>query len=1669
MPTIIELVKDHSDRMSPETSLRELAARMLSRGVSSVIITDNGAAVGIVTESDLLRIMRRGGSPDQPAREAMSSPVHTVTANTDFREAYREAANLGIRRIVVTDQAGLPVGTVTESDFRKHLGPDFFMHLNSVDTLMETRFPRLPPDAALGDALTAMEAVRCSCAIVADGRKPLGILTERDVVRLFLRGEGAAPLGTVMTSPTITIDSDRPLAEAAQRMLDHDIRHLAVVDRGGHLVGLLSEHALMTPLKHELLDHAICERQALEQARDKLLEDTTRKERCQRALLDNFPFPVWLKDTESRFLSVNRAFSEAAECDQTDSLIGKNDLDLWPPALAEHYRADDRSVMASRQKKVFVEPIMVGHAAVWHETYKAPVVDDDGTLLGTVGFAQDISACKRAAEAMHLRNTALSALIGGDSLEKVLELIARSFEAEIPGWRCSVMLADNQGTSLHIGAAPSMPAAYHQAIDGLIIAPDSGSSGAAAALRQRVIVDNVFEHPNWVRYRDLAKAGDFSACWSEPVIGSRGQLLGTFTAYYRTPTNPAEVHLGLIAQAAQMTALVIEHGRNAQGLSSSLNTFRGIFDSIGEALFIQADDRCFLDANSSAEQLFGFPRSELLGQTHEFLVLPGLCDLPAIDNKINAALAGMPQVFETLARNARDQVFPIEVRLRTASYFGRTVVIASAVDISERKNAALRLEIEHDLAQSLATEPSRDVVMASVLKAMLRFPELSVGSAYLLHPDDSYQLLAHEGLSLEFLGNTLSFPASTPFARQAAGGKPVCMREADFDDQPGINPLEPAILRAEGLRSLVQLPILIDERTIACLVLGGKLSSCISQATLHSLEILGQTVGQTLQRLNALDESRRLQQNLSGIFDALSDFIFVLDGEGAILHHNRAVTETLGYDQNQLKGKPVLTVHPANLREQAEERMADIVAGRTCSCPLPILCANGTEIQIETRVTRGYWDGKPALIAVSQDISERLRAEERQRLAASVFDNAHEGIMITNEKGRIVEVNSTFTELTGYSRAEAIGQTPDLLKSGHHDAAFYSDMWNTIAQDGYWQGEIWNRKKSGEIFVEQLTVSAVRDRSGVISHYVAIFSDITVIKQHQQRLEHLAHFDALTQLPNRMLLGDRMQLAMAQTERSSKMLAVCYLDLDNFKPINDEFGHSVGDYLLIDVAQRLKTCVRAGDTVARLGGDEFVLLIANLEDLHECELAMGRIINALAQPFRVSQRQVSIAASIGVTLYPHDGADSDTLLRHADQAMYAAKQAGRNRYHLFDPENDRRARIRREEIGRIREALANNEFRLYFQPKVDMRQGTVVGAEALIRWQHPERGILLPASFLPVVEGTETAIEIGDWVINETLKQLDIWLSESGLRVSVSINIAGNHLQNPGFSQRLGELLTCYPAVFPSQIELEILETAALADVGTTAALFTECRNLGVSFALDDFGTGYSSLTYFRRLPADILKIDQSFVRDMLDNPDDLAIVEGVIGLTQAFRRSVIAEGVETVEHGLVLLLLGCDMAQGFGIARPMPAEELPTWIARFQPDELWNLGNAFNWSREDLPMLIAEVDHKRWTRSLHAYLDDTTGNAPPPATEHTTCRFARWYNSAGSQRYAAIEAFRAIPEIHARVHAIGRQLINLHQADDIPARDALRQEFCASSAELNERIQQTQAEVLISAQSRRR
>jgi len=563
---------------------------------------------------------------------------------------------------------------------------------------------------------------------------------------------------------------------------------------------------------------------------------------------------------------------------------------------------------------------------------------------------------------------------------------------------------------------------------------------------------------------------------------------------------------------------------------------------------------------------------------------------------------------------------------------------------------------------------------------------------------------------------------------------------------------------------------------------------------------------------------------------------------------------------------------------------------------------------------------------------ELVIKEQEQRLAASVFNHSHDGIIISNSDNQIIDVNTSFTRITGYQPTDILNKNPRFLQSGKQDKEFYQRMWNHLLKHNHWTGEFWNKHKDGHFFAVQTSISVIRNSLGGIDHFVAVFSDITLRKTHEQALKRIAYFDELTGLPNRTLLSDRMSQGIAQTQRSGKTMAVCFLDLDGFKQVNDTFGHEMGDKLLIEVTKRISSCLRKIDTLSRIGGDEFVLLLLDLNNENEFINSVERILDIVQQTFLIDNSTINISASLGVTLFPQNDNDADTLLRHADQAMYMAKQKGKNQYCLFDPHLNQQAFQHEQEINRIKQALTDNEFFLYYQPKVNLKNGQVLGFEALIRWQHPQKGLLLPADFLPIIENTDCMLEVSNWVIATALKQLNQWQQED-IKLTISINIAPCHLIQQDFVSQLQQHLAHYPNVSPEYLELEVLETAALDDVIRVSGIMKACVKLGVNFSLDDFGTGYSSLTYLRNLPARTLKIDQTFIRDMLVDPEDMAIVVGTIGLAKAFHREVIAEGVETVEHGRELIKIGCELAQGYGIAKPMPAEHINAWLQQWEID----------------------------------------------------------------------------------------------------------------------------------------
>ena len=562
------------------------------------------------------------------------------------------------------------------------------------------------------------------------------------------------------------------------------------------------------------------------------------------------------------------------------------------------------------------------------------------------------------------------------------------------------------------------------------------------------------------------------------------------------------------------------------------------------------------------------------------------------------------------------------------------------------------------------------------------------------------------------------------------------------------------------------------------------------------------------------------------------------------------------------------------------------------------------------------------MTGTTTDITDRKLAEEKLLLAANVFEHAREGIVITDARGCIVEVNETFSQITGYARVDVLCQPARMLRSTQHRPEFYTEMWRDLHGSGTWSGEVWLQAQAGTVFAAMLTVSAVKDGQGQTKNLVALFTDITQNKAQQRQLERIAHFDALTGLPNRVLLAEQLLKSIAHCGPRKLSLAVAYLDLDGFKAVNDSHGHAVGDALLIAVSKRMKAVLRDGDVLARIGGDEFVAVLGRLAEPRDCEQALARLLEAASEPVNVGALSLKVSASIGVASFPQDGTDPDRLMRQADQAMYVAKQAGKNRFHRFDLAHNLTLKARRDSLTEVRLALQQHKFVLHYQPKVNIRSAAVVGAEALIRWQHPERGLLSPAEFLPLFVDQLLSVDLGEWVIAEALRQMAAWRLQ-GLVMPVSVNIGALQLQQADFVERLSALV----GADANGLQLEVLETSALEDLSQMSKLMHACHALGVSFALDDFGTGYSSLTYLRHLPIKLLKIDQTFVRDMLTDPDDLAIVTGVIGLAKAFGREVIAEGVESAAHGAQLLALGCELAQGYGIARPMAASALPNWV----------------------------------------------------------------------------------------------------------------------------------------------
>ncbi len=581
---------------------------------------------------------------------------------------------------------------------------------------------------------------------------------------------------------------------------------------------------------------------------------------------------------------------------------------------------------------------------------------------------------------------------------------------------------------------------------------------------------------------------------------------------------------------------------------------------------------------------------------------------------------------------------------------------------------------------------------------------------------------------------------------------------------------------------------------------------------------------------------------------------------------------------------------------------------------------------------RGYvWVAFSALViylmaarfARAHQLQQPLKENrERLRQAAAVFDSTREGVLVTDAQGLIVHVNRAFMAITGYQREDVMGQQPSLFKSGRHSSNFYQQMFQSLERTGEWSGEIWNRRKSGEIYPQWQTIRVIHDDLGHVSHYVAVFSDITAIKNSEHELAHLAHHDPLTDLPNRLLFTDRAEQALASAQHHKRGCALLLLDLDHFKIINDSLGHNVGDQLLKLVGERLKGLLGPGVTLARLGGDEFAVLAESCPQVGQAAALAQRMLEAMKQPFIFDGHQLFISASIGISLFPNDALSAEQLLRNADSALFKAKSAGREGYALYTEELTAHAQNRVEIASELRRALDQQELRVFYQPVHDLHTSRLVGVEALVRWQHPERGLVPPGEFIPIAERTGLIADIDGWVMDHACRQMCQWLADGAPLGFIAINVSSRLFARRELYEQVAQVLHD-TGLDPAFLELEVTESAVMDDPEVALEQLHRLRELGLRLAIDDFGTGYSSLLRLKRLPVQKLKIDQGFVAGLPWDEDDAAIVRVVIALAKSMGMQVHAEGIEQVEQARFLLDQACDLGQGYWFGRPMPANEL--------------------------------------------------------------------------------------------------------------------------------------------------
>lgn len=1212
-----------------------------------------------------------------------------------------------------------------------------------------------------------------------------------------------------------------------------------------------------------------------------------------------------------------------------EELIGRRYTDFVVAEDREHTRAEVQALIRGESWDAVRNRCQRKDGSQVHLLWSASWSDSERTLFAV---AHDITSLVRHEAYAEDQRDILSMISTDQPLPDILKAICLMSETLEPSALCSVLLVDGKRKRLRLGAAPSLPDAYQKALNGHAIGPLAGACGTAVFRRQMVVSQDISEDPLWREHRDLALRHDLRACWAIPLISYHGDVLGTFAVHLRQPCAPDDEALQLIGTAGQLAAIAIERQHDRLRLQESEQRYRSLFTFNPDPVFSFDREGHCLSLNQAASELIDFSPAELIGRPFTNLVLEE--DIERVRRHFRDVLDGKAQRYEVRCRTRAGDLLELDVINLPIVVEGRIVgVFGIAKDIGERNRMTRALQETLDQSERKAqllrglSETALHIGGILDTRALLDFMceqlRLLVGAHQAMLSLADGQGLDAMSLSeryLDWSAPRLSAEGLALYARACADNQPILLSRAELD--------------AAGDQASGQLPLLgwlaaplIDHggHNLGLIQLSDKFEGDFDQDDLAIAQQFAQMVVAALENIRLVQQvlsgEQRLQEQLdftSAITDSVGEGLLAVDRQGRLNFVNPAGAELLGQSAESLLGQALADHLPVDLYGTPATviRHGEVSLGGERHIAYD--CAPLLHAQ-----TLGGW------VIAFRDISRAKESERQLRILQRSIEASYNGALIcdaTVPDLPIIYVNPAFERITGYTAGEALGRNCRFLQGSDREQPGIAEIRHAISEKREVHVVLRNFRKDGTPFWNDLYIAPVPDENGEITHFIGVQNDISEQKRVESELAYNASHDVLTGLPNRSLLEDRLRQGCQISQRYQRKLAVMFIDLDGFKPINDSMGHGIGDQILVEVARRLSQQVRPGDTVARLGGDEFILILPDLAREEDVLQVAERVIDCIARPYPISGSELHITASLGIALSEKGMQQPMQLIQQADLAMYKAKQHGRNCYQWYTTDLEQKVSERVTLRNELQKAIESNAFMLYYQPQIDGRNGRVTGYEALLRWHHPLLGFISPSQFVPVAEDTGQIIPLSEWVLATACRDCRELLDRGMTSTVVAVNISAVHFQRNIFVDSVRRILeeTRLPAEL---LELEITETVLLDNAERAIATLQALKALGVRLSIDDFGTGFSSLNYLKRLPIDKVKIDRAFVQEIISDRHDAAITQGIISMAHHLRLRVIAEGVESESQFAFLKKSHCDEFQGYYFARPMPFDQLEQFL----------------------------------------------------------------------------------------------------------------------------------------------